>query len=259
MTNVANSSVKVRANNPSQGMLGRVAPPGTGSVLRAVLFGPPKTGKTTVATNGTGKKLMVLTDPDGDLSVRGVKDLDVLKPESWRELNDIMTELTGGGYKGYKWVIFDTITSMFELVANKNLYKATMENRDPRRVYGSSGTAVNHLLHDAVHLPVHTIFVAQLKIDTPDEQDDTPLDPTLGEYPMTLAVTPMVYKVLTPAVSVIGRTIRKPLIAADGNRTSQFLVSFDDFGKSPAGSRIEVPSLVENLKMDDLVAHLQGG
>jgi hypothetical protein len=73
-----------------------------------------------------------------------------------------------------------------------------------------------------------------------------------------MAVTPMVAKVLAPAVSVLGRTYKQMILGADGNKKVIFMVSFVDFGRSPAGSRIPTPQRVENLNLDELVAGLKG-
>ena len=72
-----------------------------------------------------------------------------------------------------------------------------------------------------------------------------------------MAVFPQVYKILAPAVSVRGRTFKRMFVNAKGNKEAQFMVSFEDFGKSPAGSRIEVPAEVQDLQLDTLVEALE--
>ena len=72
---------------------------------------------------------------------------------------------------------------------------------------------------------------------------------------MTLAVTPMVYKILSPAVSFLGRTYKKKGIAGTPpKRVTEYWVSFEDHGRSPAGSRLDLPSQVQDPTLTTLFA-----
>jgi hypothetical protein len=231
--------------------------------LKGVLFGPPKTGKTTAACNTSGRVLLIEMEPEGDLAVTGRDNVEVVRPESWRDLNEIIRGLYTTHKDKWDTVVFDSITFMFELIAGKDLATVFREDKDPRRTYLKGGTAINQILRDAVYLPMNVIFICQMKVDAPDEGASTPLNPEDGEYPLTLAVTPMVYKVLAPAVSFLGRAYKSTGLtpAGKGPRTKQaeYWISFEDFGKSPAGARIPVPNQVQNLSLDDLLTSAKGG
>lgn len=236
-----------------------ITKPGTGTHLKMVLFGPPKTGKTTAACSGSGRKLLILTEPDGDLPLIGREDIDVVRPEDGKELFEIVQALHGGAVENYDWVILDSVTFAFELVGAKAIAKVVEEGRDIRNVYGRVGASLSQVLHDLVALKTNVVFITQLRHDSADDDDVDSPGPEEGKFPFSPAVTPMVYKVLAPAVSILGRTYKKMFVGADGNRKSQFMVSFEDYGRSPAGSRIETPDTAENLNVDTLLEILQGG
>lgn len=234
--------------------------PGAVDNLRLALFGPPGSGKTVGACSGKGKKLLVLTEPDGDLPLRGRKDIEVVRPVTVPEMNDVLRALHAGEAKNYVRVVFDSVTFMFEIAGSKLINKAFEKGTDIRRAYGQAGGIVNQLIHDAVALPNDVVFTAQLKHEGPDEENGVliPLVPAEGEYPVTLAVTPMVYKVLAPAVSVIGRTYKRMVLTTTGNKRVEYRVSFEDYDRSPAKNRLVYETDVADLDLDELKAALKG-
>lgn len=235
-----------------------VSKPGEFTNLKMVLFGPPKTGKTTTAFTGEGKKLNILTEPDGDLPLIGREDIDVVRPQTGKELSGIITALHGGEVEQYDRVVLDSATFAIEIVGSKLINKTLEQGKDVRNAYGKVGAAVSQIIHDLIALPTDVVITAQLRMAFQDEEEDGAPTVEEGNYPFTLAVTPMVYKVLAPAASVIGRTYKKMFKDANGNKKVQYLVSFEDYGRSPAGSRLEVPDTVENLNIDKLTSAMKG-
>lgn len=235
--------------------------PGTVRFLKGVLFGPPKSGKTVTSLRGwpDQEKLLVLTEPEGDLSVAGREDVRVLRPGNYRELSQIIEGLHTTQAGRWPTVVFDSVTFMIEIIGGKDINDTYLQNKDVRRAYGKAGAAVNQLVHDAVALPMNVVFTAQMRTEQPSEEE-VPLNPEEGKYPLTLAVTPMVYSVLVPAVSFIGRTYKTVGYEKDGNNLSrkgvQYWTSFEDFGKSPAGTRLPIPPQVRDLNLQDLLASL---
>lgn len=268
MTTTSKATVRKRAGAPTKkvttekaSIFDRATAPGTVEHVKGILFGPPKTGKTRAATNTKGKVLLVEMEPEGDLALRGRDNITVVRPDNWKDLNEIVTALHGSRKEQWDTVVIDSVTFMFELIGAKDILKTLQDNKDARRQYLNAGAAVNQIIHDTVRLPMNVVFITQLKVEATGD-DDVPLDPESGEYPLTLAITPMVYKILAPAVSFIGRTYRKQgwdRSTQPATKVSEFWVSFEDFGRSPAGDRLGLPAQVQNLDLDTLLAHAQEG
>jgi len=194
----------------------------------------------------------MLTEPGGDASLLGHTNVSVVRPTSFIEMHQIIRELRAPGH-GFKRLVFDSVTFGTEVIGGAELYKVLAENRDPRRVYGKSGAAMNQLVHDAVTLRMDVAFITQLKVEGSNDEE-VPLSPEEGEYPLTMAVQPMVYKILAPAVSFIGRTFKRPLsVEGSAKRTILYGVSFEDYGKSPAGNRLDLPDEVFDFNWNDIL------
>lgn len=264
MTEVKSASVRRRKavqaaeSTPKPPPSLSVSKPGTANFLKMVLFGPPKTGKTVGACAGEGKKLLILCEPDGDLPLLGREDIDVVRPQNGKELYQIIQTLHSGVAEQYDWVILDSVTFAFEIIGYKMVGEALEKGVDVRRPYGQVGASLVQMIHDLVALKTNVIFIAQLRENFVDDDDPDAAGAEEGKYPFTMAVTPMVYKILSPAVSVLGRSFKRMFVNAKGNKEVQFFVSFEDYGKSPAGSRIPVPDRVENFNPDTLVQQLKG-
>lgn len=250
-------TVKRRTDAPEAPPALNIVKPGAASLMRGVLFGPPKTGKTVAAVSGEGRKLLVLVEPDGDLPLVGRDDVDVVKPESAKEIDDVLRFLHTGGAEQYQRVVWDSVTFMIEMIGGKDINDTIKANKEVRRVYQKVGARVGQIVHDALAVKVDNIFLTQLKHEEADDGED-PLNPSEGEYPVGMAITPMVRRALEPAVSFIGRTYKR-MVVANGNKRVQYMVSFEDYGRSPAGSRIGLDPVIENLDLDVIKAIITGG
>ena len=151
-----------------------ITKPGGSSHLKMVLFGPPGTGKTRAAVSGTGRKLLILTEPDGDLGLIGRDDIDVVHPTNGKELNEVVLALHQGAVANYEWVVLDSVTFAIEVVGRSKITRAIEANIDMRRPYGDVGAAVTQIVHDLVALPTNVVFTTQLRQDDLEDEEAGP-------------------------------------------------------------------------------------
>ena len=228
----------------------RTQKPGIVKRLTGGLFGPPKSGKTTVATSGQNV-FLAMFDPDGDQTetLRGRTDVDVYKPDSWMEVDSMVKDLLTVDRETWEWIVLDSISLMAEVYGGKELATTLKAGKDPRHTYQRIGSSINQTFRDLLTSPASVIFTAQIKADQADEEEDiVTVGPDEAIYPVTLAVTPMVYKVLPPSVSFIGRTYR---------RTDGFYVSVNDQGRSPASNRLGLDSTMKDMNLQTVLDNLR--
>ena len=277
MTQIKSSQVRRRKGNlekssgetpkPSPTIKGRK--PGQVEHLKGVLFGPPKTGKTTAACSGTNV-LLVSFDPEGYATetLIGREDITIVEPRTQAEIDDLISRLHAGAHKDFDWVVVDSLTFLFSILGGKEINKTWKENKDVRRAYGRTGAAVQQIVHDLVMLPTNVVFTAHLERVDLEDENGVPLETRLGENEVKVAVTPMVWRILGAAVSFIGRTYKETAydtVVVDGkkkrNKRTRFAVSFNDGDRSPAGSRLPMQGEYEVTKttLTDLASELIGG
>ncbi len=238
-------------------------PPAAVRSIKGILFGPPKTGKTTAACSGKNV-LLINFDPEGYTTetIADRTDITVVVPEDWNEVKQIVQALHGVNKGQWDWVVFDSLSFAFQLAGGPEILATYDKGGDVRRPYGKAGARVSQVVNDLAHLTeTNVIFTAHLeKVDTGDE--GVTLDTSLGETEVKLAVTPMVWKTVGPAVSFIGRTQRSTVWekAKDGTRNKRtvFTVSLNDGERSPAGSRLPMDAEYEitSTTLDELATKL---
>jgi len=244
--------------------------PGEITSITGVLFGPPKTAKTTLACSGKNVLLMSF-DPQGDSTetLRGRKDITVVKPRSQAEIDSLITALYTTDRGRFDWIVLDSVTFLFLLLGGKDITDAWRENKDVRRPYGKAGAAVQQIIHDLVLLEdTNVIFTAHLEKEDTDDDDGVAMETDLGENEVKVAVTPMVWRILSGAVSFIGRTYKENTydkVTENGktkrNKRTRYAVSFNDGERSPAGSRLTMAGEyeIELDTLDRLATELIGG
>lgn len=124
--------------------------------LTMLLWGEAGCGKTTLASTAPGKKLWLLLDPDGDISIRDVPD--IIKIDLTREDEKIVNEFKKADPFGLSkimedydvdTVVLDSLTRASELALRYIVpltYKATMENPTPAG-YGARNLIIVNLMH----------------------------------------------------------------------------------------------------------------
>lgn len=234
--------------------------PGEIKTLKGLFFGPPKTGKTTLACSGEDV-LLISFDPQGDMTktLKGRKDITVVTPGTYQEIDALVRALYTTDAGRFAWVVVDSITFLFHMLGGKQIAKQFIDNKDVRRAYGRAGASVAQIISDLVRLPdTHVIFTAHLDKEYEEDNGVVTVDSSLGETEVKVAVTPMVWKILGPAVSFIGRTYKQNTweVGADRkrNKVTSYRVSFNDGERSPAGSRLDhegdyevTPGLLQRL------------
>jgi hypothetical protein len=233
--------------------------PGVPDSLKGVLFGPPKTAKTTIAASG-GRTLLINYDPEGyaTQTLKGRKDIDIVQPQDMRETDLLVAALLRGEGDEYKWIVLDSVTFMFQRFGGKDILQTYQAGKDIRRAYGQAGAATSQVINDLAMLRGRNVlFTAHLVRESTDDDAGVDVDQDLGEHEVKLAVTPMVWKILGPAVGFIGRTFKKDEWV-DGNKETKYYVSFNDGGRSPAGSRYDMAGMYEasDTLLSDLTTSL---
>lgn len=211
--------------------------------LKFLVFGPSKTGKTTLA--GTAPKAIMLDTEGGTMAIRD-KSVDVLRISTWSVFEDAVQELMMGGH-GYESVILDSVTLLQEVAGRQaNLLGYIVDNdKDARQAYGAIGAMIRHKLLQLNNLPMNVIFTAQLR-----ERESVDIE--AGQYPLTPEVTPAILKVLVAAPDVIARTA----IVQTGATTTdvEYRVYFGPETKSQVGNRnLDLPTVATGLTIPKLI------
>lgn len=206
--------------------LANAAPPKENLYLTALIFGPSKTGKTTLA--GSGPKTLVLDLEGGAASLRH-GDAQVLPIPDWKTFQSAVFELLTTDH-GYDTVVVDSITYLQEIAGvESDLMGHIMDGKkDPRQAYGKMNAMIRHQLIQLHAAPFNLIMTAQLR-----ERDADDIE--AGKYPLTPDLSPAITKVALALPDLICRTaiVRKGATTKD----VEYRVIFGPETRSQVGNR----------------------
>ncbi len=211
--------------------------------LKFLVFGPSKTGKTTLAA--TAPKAIMLDTEGGYMAARK-SGIDVLPTTTWSIFSDAVQELMMGGH-GYESVILDSVTLLQELAGREaSLLEFILDSgKDARQAYGAVGAMVRHKLLQLNNLPMNVIFTAQLR-------EKEAVDIEAGQYPLVPEVTPAIHKVLVAAPDVIARTAIVQVGATPSD--VEYRIIFGPETRSQVGHRdLALPTMATGLTIPKLI------
>lgn len=223
--------------------------------VNALFYGRNKTGKTTLAA--TAPKCLILDiNEEGTRSVAGKgTGAEVLTVTRWEDVVNAYWYLNAGQHS-YESIAIDTLTGMQGLALRFCMGEA--EDRDPsrpvdmpdQRTWGKAGELMKRWMLDFRNLPVHTIFLAQERVIT-EEEEGTPFH--------TIDLSPGSRGTATGSVSVLGRVYRKEVTKVNPRTkrevstwTTKVLVG--SHAEYDAGNRLELPRFLTNPKFTDIIA-----
>lgn len=173
-------------------------------LVNMLVYGRSGTGKTHFIGTAPHPILLLDCKDKGTDTVRGHGGIDVLRVETWDDVEEVYWYLKSGDSK-YKTVAIDTLTGLQEIAIEAIVGEDG--GRLTRQGWGDvSGLMKTWLVHYR-DLNMNVIFTAQDKVFTVSEEEadsaeaDSMLLPEVGPQLM-----PSVAKVINAAVGVIGNT-----------------------------------------------------
>ena len=187
--------------------------------MNALLYGPPGSGKTTLAATWPKPMLFIDIAEKGTDSIRNVKGIKVLRigtqdaDEGWRKLENVIWYLKKEGSKTYKSVAIDGITGLAEIAIRRYRESKGQDPDQPlgfatltRRDWGNVSSDLKQILYSLCDLEMRVVFIAHQKIskggdDDEDNDDSQGIKPVAGPRVMD-----SVASILNAAVPIIGNT-----------------------------------------------------
>jgi phage nucleotide-binding protein len=236
--------------------------------MKVVLYGRSGTGKTTLACDFPGPKLLIDMNDRGTDSVRDVKGLDVLSCEEWGDFEEAYWYLKKNKGK-YKTLIIDTLSMLQDLTITKVMNGRTSKNGEllTRKDWGEISSLLKVWIMNVRDLPLNVVFIAQDRVSNAggeEDDNDGQIMPEVGPRLM-----PSVASTLNAAVSLIGNTFVRERVTRTKTddkkikekRTIEYCLRIGPHAyyttKVRKPKSIEVPSFLVNPTYKELVATLE--
>jgi hypothetical protein len=232
--------------------------------LKALLYGKPKRGKTTLAATAP-KPIIIDCNEKGTISIRDVPDVKVFRVGIWSDIDLAKWYLYYGNHDRETAVI-DTLTSLAHLCMQHVLGREgedmdyAVAARIRRQDWGDVADLMRSIILDFRNLPMNVIFIAQEKRGFSDDEEED----TAEIFP---AISPAVRDTLTAAVDIIGRlTIKEVLIKGKGGKKRkvwQRRLLIGDNDTAVTGERVStldsaLPKTIKNPNLSKLIAAIKG-
>ncbi len=187
------------------------------------IWGRSGSGKTTIAASAPTPILFIDCQEKGTRSVRKHKDVYVLRITTGTELEEIYWALKNGtAGRKYKTVVLDTVTQLQDIAIAH--VRGGRSGTVSQRTWGDAASLMKKWIIDFRDLEMHTIFLAQDRIDREneddvegDDEDNGMLLPEMGP-----SVMPSVGKTLNAAIDIAGQAfIRDKIITTLVGKTKK--------------------------------------
>jgi phage nucleotide-binding protein len=230
-------------------ILGRQDKVGKPKYLKALFYGAPGTGKTSIVA--TAPKLLLLDTDGGATTVRDQDNITVVRVTEWSDIQDVLHTLMREEHP-WESVAIDTLTTM-QMVAEVsfNLAQDYIENRDPRRTYARMAAMIRAALVSFTNLPMHVLFTAHQRVV--GEED---LGVEEGVYSMMPDIQPAVARLALALPDVIGHT---HFIAKGGNLVQavrfgpnlRSVTKERNLGLPPVALNVTIPEIIDIIRSNN--------
>lgn len=213
--------------------------------IRALLYGHPGVGKTTLAASAP-RPFFMIADPQGGLSIADSGHL-------WWEIGDLDDFRKAWGWMvnhldEYDTIVIDSVTHLADIGRDELIHPTALEL--DRRLWGKSGRQMRGFFFALMRFPKDIIFIC----------DERPRDDPLTRLTITTPdLSPAQARLLNRICRLVARLVIEPVLV-DNKRTLErrLLIHSDGrfWGKDSSG---RLPGVIIRPNLTDVFAMMRGG